>query len=477
MKISFLSHLILVKSSAEIFKLPQEGAYSSKSESSKEIDYSYSWGGSQDSDTKDEKKSYSWDWGVSWDSKKDSDTKDDKESYSLDWDVSWDSKKDSDTKDDKESYSLDWDVSWDSKKDSDTKDDKKSYSLDWDVSWDSKKDSDTKDDKKSYSLDWDVSWDSKKDSDTKDDKKSYSLDWDVSWDSKKDSDAKDDKKSYSLDWGISWDGQKKSGKYGPFQAKSFKYRKNYLPFSKKLIKSWKGDYSDNIEFTRKGAIVDFDNTITINVGFDPNNNDPTFTAELTGESQLLFGKAQDAIIDDQLLGTVGEIDKKRDVSKTVIVNSTSTGETPLGDNITVSIGDGQSDLVFDSASEGASSLSLESGGAFYKDSDSLLGVKKGKSWLGNNGELKSFYKLSLEIQDAPNGTLRNKTPITVESDFADGIYSQGELTLDYSTDEVIPLYAAGADGVFWTGDEVVAAKLVPGADGNSLTVNLVSDLG
>lgn len=208
----------------------------------------------------------------------------------------------------------------------------------------------------------------------------------------------------------------------------------------------------------------FTNTITINVGFNPTNNDPAFTTVLTGSSTLIFGEPQDAIIGDPLLGTVGEIDARNDVVKSEILTSISSGPGFEGAPISVSIGDDQPDLIFAPDSGQMASQVLESGGVFYQD----------------NG-LKSFYQLSLEIQDAPNGTLRNRRPITVESNSLDSISSVDQLIsvdkllLNYATDDVILLYAAGADGVFWTGDEFVAAKLVPGADGNSLTVNLAAN--
>ncbi|MEO0769338.1 MAG: hypothetical protein AAFY72_07875 [Cyanobacteria bacterium J06649_4] len=220
--------------------------------------------------------------------------------------------------------------------------------------------------------------------------------------------------------------------------------------------------------TKKGAIVDFSNKITLTVGFNPTNNEPAFTTEIAGDSRIVFGKSKDAIKNEPLLGTVGRFDGLFDVSKSEIVSSESTGQTPLGDNITVNIGDGNPDLNFQSVDGTAPPLSLTSGGAFSLESDNLLGY---------SGEIKSFYKIFLEIQDAPNGTLRNRTPIVVESDFSDNILSQDQLTLTYSSSSVVSLFTAGADGIFWTGEEQVGAKLVPGTNGNSLTVNLTADLG
>jgi len=224
---------------------------------------------------------------------------------------------------------------------------------------------------------------------------------------------------------------------------------------------------DNVEVTRQGAIVDFSNKITLTVGFNPVNDDPAFTTEITGNSQIIFGRSKDAIKNDPLLGTVGKFDGKYDVSKSEIVSSRSTGQTPIGDNITVNIGDGTPDLKF-ITDEDTPPLSLASGGVFSLVSDDLL---------SSGTEVKSFYKIFLEIQDAPNGTLRNKAPIVVESEFSGNLLSQDQLNLTYSSSSVVPLYTAGADGVFWTGDEQVAAKLVPGANGSSLTVNLSADLG
>ncbi len=214
----------------------------------------------------------------------------------------------------------------------------------------------------------------------------------------------------------------------------------------------------------EGTTIDFSNAITINVGFDPTNNNPAFTTVITGTSQFAFGAPQDAIINDPLLGSVGTVDGNGDVILSEIVSSVSEGPGFAGADISVTIGDGTPDLIFEPGSAELSSVTLESGGAVVEDTDGL----------------KAFYQISLQIQDAPNGTLRNLNPITVESDFIgpissfDQLDSFDQLNLQFSTNAVVPLFAAGPDGVFWTGDEVVAAKLVPGVDGKSLTVNLQS---
>jgi len=255
-----------------------------------------------------------------------------------------------------------------------------------------------------------------------------------------------------------------------FEGNRFGFgRGTFPPLSRRFTNPWLNKQNPgNVEVTRQGAIVDFSNKITLTVGFNPQNDDPAFTTEITGDSQIIFGKSKDAIKNDPFLGTVGKVDGRYDVSKSEIIRSSSTGQTPLGDNIPVNIGDGTPDLAFEPVNEDMPSLSLSSGGAFSLESDNLLNY---------GGEIKSFYKIFLEIQDAPNGTLRNKTPIVVESDFSENPFSQDQLALTYSSGSVVPLYAAGADGIFWTGDEQIAAKLVPGANGNSLTVNLSADLG
>ncbi len=245
----------------------------------------------------------------------------------------------------------------------------------------------------------------------------------------------------------------KTGEFG-FQSGS------YPPLVSRLTQ---GQTPANLELMDAGAIVNFSNSIIINVGFDPTNNDPAFSAELRGETQLLLGEAEDAIVNNPLLGNLGTLDGRYDVSKSEIIRSSSTGQTPLGDVITVNIGDGSPDLAFNSIVQNQPPLILQAGGSFSQD-DPLLG----------SAGIQSSYQIFLEIQDAPNGTLRNRDPIVVESDFDDSIYSGDQLNLKYSSGAVVPLYAAGPDGAFWTGDEWVAAKLVPGSNGNSLTVNLSS---
>lgn len=141
------------------------------------------------------------------------------------------------------------------------------------------------------------------------------------------------------------------------------------------------------------------------------------------------------------------------------------GATPFTPQITVHAGDGVADLAPTPSSKTLPYDSLYSGGAISEKSS-----KKS----GHSGALDTFFNVFLEIQNTPEGSIRNKTPIALKGEISPASFSDGHLTLNYSSSAVTALYTAGADGVFWTGDEVEFARLVPGANGNSLTVNFTS---
>jgi hypothetical protein len=210
-----------------------------------------------------------------------------------------------------------------------------------------------------------------------------------------------------------------------------------------------------------GITIDFTSSITISINAGSPNNQPDFTSQLTGTTQLLFGKPKDAIVGDPLVGNVGQVDGKFDVSPTELVSTTAVGATPFAPQITVRVGDGVADLAPTPSGKTLPYDSLYSGGAVSKKP-------------GHSGTLDTFFNVFLEIQNTPEGSIRNKTPIALKGEISPASLSNGHLTLNYSSSGVTALYTAGADGVFWTGDEVEFARLVPGANGNSLTVNFTS---
>lgn len=203
---------------------------------------------------------------------------------------------------------------------------------------------------------------------------------------------------------------------------------------------------------------DFSNSVTIavNFGFNPNNQ-PDFTANLTGESTLLLGDRVDALVDDPLLGNVGAIDDNADVTKVEFVSSSSTGSTPFVPSITSTSGDNVPDLSPTPNDAELPFESLYSAGATVSDEE--------------NGTSDGFLKLFLEIEGTPEGTVRNKEPLTLESS-SPLTSSSSEQPINYTSTETIALYNTGEDGIFWTGDEVEVARLVPDTSGNSAMLEL-----
>ncbi|NEQ86030.1 MAG: hypothetical protein F6K26_39885, partial [Moorea sp. SIO2I5] len=68
--------------------------------------------------------------------------------------------------------------------------------------------------------------------------------------------------------------------------------------------------------------------ISVNFGISPNNQ-PDFTALLSGTTNIFIGDPIDAVIDDPLLGDIGTLDGNLDVIPTEVVNTTSSGSTPF----------------------------------------------------------------------------------------------------------------------------------------------------
>jgi Ca2+-binding RTX toxin-like protein len=206
---------------------------------------------------------------------------------------------------------------------------------------------------------------------------------------------------------------------------------------------------------------DFSNSVTIGVNFGVNpDNQPDFTANLTGESTLVASDQVDALVDDPLLGNVGTVDDNADVTKVEFVSSSSTGSTPFVPSITSNSGDNVPDLSPTPNDAEVPFESLYSAGAIVSD--------------GENGTSDGFLKLFLEIEGTPEGTVRNKEPLTLETSSPLSSFSagKGSQPISYTSQENIELYNTGEDGVFWTGDEKKVAAIVPNANGNSAMLEL-----
>ena len=200
-------------------------------------------------------------------------------------------------------------------------------------------------------------------------------------------------------------------------------------------------------------------TISVNFGFSPNNQ-PDFTANLTGKTTLFLGNPVDAIIDDPLLGNVGTVDGILDVIKIEMVSSVSSGPTPFVPLITAIAGDTVPDLAPTPLETDLPFESLYSAGAIVQNTD-------------NPAQADAFLKLFLEIQGTPEGVIRIQEPLTLTS--SSPLTSFPDLSsINFVNGEIIELFDAGEDGIFWTGDENEVARLVPDASGLSVGLNLTT---
>lgn len=216
------------------------------------------------------------------------------------------------------------------------------------------------------------------------------------------------------------------------------------------------------EFSSQSDIFDFSNSVTINInfGFSPNNL-PDFTTNLSGSTRVVVGNPVDAIVGDPLLGNVGSLDGQQDVIQTEMFFSVSSGSTPFAPLITARIGDGVPDLTPTPSDSTLPYESLYSAGAIVQQPN-------------NPALANSSFNLFIEIQGTPEGTVRTRSPITLTStsSLIEFPLGSGQNSINFTNGDIIPLFTAGADGIFWTGDEVEVARLVPGTDGSSVTLNL-----
>lgn len=209
-------------------------------------------------------------------------------------------------------------------------------------------------------------------------------------------------------------------------------------------------------------IYNFFNTVIVsaNFGFSPNNL-PDFTAILQGNTQILLGNPVDAIIGDPLLGNVGSVDGIADVVQLEVFHNISSGTTPFVPLITALAGDGVPDLAPTPPGSTLPYVSLYSAGAISQRNDNPS--------LGD-----SFLKFFLEIQGTPEGTIRTRDPVTLNvSSPLIGFPPEGAGSqLEFFSSAITPLFTPGPDGVFWTGDEVEVARIVPDANNRAVTLSL-----
>jgi len=214
--------------------------------------------------------------------------------------------------------------------------------------------------------------------------------------------------------------------------------------------------------TCPNGIYDFNNSVNINVnfGFRPNNQ-PDFTATLLGITRILISDPIDAIIDDPLLGNVGSLDGRLDVIRTEMFHSISTGSTPFAPLITSIGGDGVPDLNPTPADPTLPYESLYSAGAIVQASN-------------NSALANSFFRIFLEIQGTPEGIVRTREPLTITATSPLIGFPRGanQNFVNFASNEITPLFTPGLDGLFWTGDEIEVARLVPDESGRAVVLTL-----
>ncbi len=194
--------------------------------------------------------------------------------------------------------------------------------------------------------------------------------------------------------------------------------------------------------------------INVNFGFSPNNQ-PDFTALLSGTTNLFIGDPVDAIINDPLLGNIGTLDGNLDVIPIEVVNSTSSGSTPFVPLITATAGDNIADLAPTPFETELPFESLYSAGAIVQTA-------------ANPAEADSFFNLFLEIQGTPEGTIRTRDPLMLT-----GLpLGTEQNSVNYVSNAITPLFTPGPDGLFWTGDEIEVARLVPGSNAQAVVLTL-----
>lgn len=214
--------------------------------------------------------------------------------------------------------------------------------------------------------------------------------------------------------------------------------------------------------TCQNGIYDFANSVNINVnfGFRPNNQ-PDFTATLSGITSILISNPVDAIIDDPLLGNVGSLDGRTDVIETEMFHSISTGSTPFVPFIASISGDGVPDLNPTPADPKLPFESLYSAGAMVEASN-------------NSALTNSFFRIFLEIQGTPEGIVRTREPLTLTATSPLTGFPAGaeQNFVDFVSNEITSLFTPGLDGIFWTGDEIEVARLVPDDSGRAVVLSL-----
>ncbi len=218
---------------------------------------------------------------------------------------------------------------------------------------------------------------------------------------------------------------------------------------------------DNWVNTCTSGIYDFSTSVTNTINLFSPNNQPDFSVLRLGKTSLVIGNPVDKIIADPLLGDVGSLDGSLDAIKLEIFNSTATGFLSFSSmSSSVSVGDGTPDLAPTPFETTSPFKSLYTAGAIIQRKD-------------NTALADSFLKVFIETEGA-EGLLRNKEPITVNtvSPLIGFPFLGEQSSIVYANNDIIPLFTAGPDGIFWSGDEIEFARIVPDASGSGLTFSL-----
>jgi hypothetical protein len=208
----------------------------------------------------------------------------------------------------------------------------------------------------------------------------------------------------------------------------------------------------------KTGIYNFSNSITTSINIFSPNNQSDFSVVRSGTTSIVIGNPTNEIISDLLLGNVGSLAQQPGVLQLELFKTNSTGLLPFAPvSSTVISGDGIPDLAATPPATTLPYTSLYSAGVIVQRQDDPTLAD-------------SFLKIFIEAEGA-EGLLRNKQAITAVSvSPLTGFPQTGQQNpIVY---DIVPLYLAGPDGIFWTGDEIEFATIVPDTSGKAVVFSI-----
>ncbi len=213
--------------------------------------------------------------------------------------------------------------------------------------------------------------------------------------------------------------------------------------------------------TCQSGIYNFANSITTSINLFSPNNESDFSVVRLGKTSIVIGNPTNELISEPLLGNIGSSEQNLGVLQLELFETQSTGLLPFAPiSSAVISGDGTPDLAPTPFQTTPPYTSLYSAGVIVQRED--------EPTLAD-----SLLKIFIEAEGA-EGLLRNKEPITLMSvSPLTGFPQKGQQNpIVYVSNEIIPLYVAGLDGIFWTGDEIEFARIVPDANGKAVIFSI-----